>query len=176
MSPDHSRDPWSTLLTGAVPRDHIVQLYQDQQFLNRAVCRFAAGAIAHGEGAIRFAVGERVGIAWLRGTCGTCRFCTTDRENLCLTPTFTGWDADGGYADLAVVPQDLIHARIASGLSQKELAERLGMPEQQIQRYEATDYESVSFARIMEIVEALQEVLREVSITPNRYAEGGRLR
>jgi len=52
MSPDHSRDPWSTLLTGAVPRDHIVQLYQDQQFLNRAVCRFAAGAIAHGEGVI----------------------------------------------------------------------------------------------------------------------------
>src|SRR5438477_8968072 len=52
MPPDHSRDPWSTLLTGAVPRDHIVQLYQDQQFLNRAVCRFAAGAIANGEGVI----------------------------------------------------------------------------------------------------------------------------
>ena len=81
---------------------------------------------------------------------------------------------DLGY--IAAVPQDLIRARIASGLSQKELAERLGMPEQQIQRYEATDYESVSFARIMEIVEALQEVLREVSITPNRYAGGGRLR
>ena len=57
---------------------------------------------------------------------------------------------------IAVVPQDLIHARIASGLSQKELAERLGMPEQQIQRYEATEYESVSLARIMEIAKALQ--------------------
>ena len=57
---------------------------------------------------------------------------------------------------IAVVPQDLIRARIAYGLSQKELAERLGMPEQQIQRYEAADYESVSFARIMEIVKALQ--------------------
>ncbi len=57
---------------------------------------------------------------------------------------------------IEVVAQDLIRARIASGLSQKELAERLGMPEQQIQRYEATEYESVSLARIMEIAKALQ--------------------
>jgi MEDS: MEthanogen/methylotroph, DcmR Sensory domain len=45
-------EPWSSLLAGAAPRDHIVQLYQDQQFLNRAVCRFAAAAIANGEGVI----------------------------------------------------------------------------------------------------------------------------
>ena len=45
-------EPWCGLLTGAAPRDHIVQLYQDQQFLNRAVCRFAAAAIANGEGVI----------------------------------------------------------------------------------------------------------------------------
>ncbi len=45
-------EPWSGLLAGAAPRDHIVQLYQDQQFLNRAVCRFAAAAIANGEGVI----------------------------------------------------------------------------------------------------------------------------
>jgi hypothetical protein len=45
-------EPWDGLLVGAGPRDHIVQLYQDQQFLNRAVCRFAAGAIANGEGVI----------------------------------------------------------------------------------------------------------------------------
>jgi hypothetical protein len=57
FSPD-SRDapqafePWDGLLGSAGPRDHIVQLYQDQQFLNRAVCRFAAGAIANGEGVI----------------------------------------------------------------------------------------------------------------------------
>jgi hypothetical protein len=43
---------WDGLLASAGPRDHIVQLYQDQQFLNRAVCRFAAGAIANGEGVI----------------------------------------------------------------------------------------------------------------------------
>ena len=46
------QEPWSGLLASAGPRDHIVQLYQDQQFLNRAVCRFAAGAIANGEGLI----------------------------------------------------------------------------------------------------------------------------
>jgi hypothetical protein len=46
------REPWGGLLASAGPRDHIVQLYQDQQFLNRAVCRFAASAIANGEGVI----------------------------------------------------------------------------------------------------------------------------
>jgi hypothetical protein len=46
------REPWDYLLTDAGPRDHIVQLYQDQDFLNRAVCRFAAAALANGEGLI----------------------------------------------------------------------------------------------------------------------------
>src|SRR5438876_11915745 len=46
------REPWGGLLASAGPRDHIVQLYQDQNFLNRAVCRFAAAAIANGEGII----------------------------------------------------------------------------------------------------------------------------
>lgn len=45
-------EPWCGLLNSAAPSDHIVQLYQDQQFLNRAVCRFAAAAIANGEGVI----------------------------------------------------------------------------------------------------------------------------
>jgi hypothetical protein len=45
-------EPWSDLLADAAPRDHIVQLYQDEQFLSRAVCRFAAAALAHGEGVI----------------------------------------------------------------------------------------------------------------------------
>jgi hypothetical protein len=47
-----AQEPWGGLLASAGPRDHIVQLYQDQQFLNRAVCRFAASAIANGEGVI----------------------------------------------------------------------------------------------------------------------------
>jgi len=61
---------------------------------------------------------------------------------------------DLGY--IAVVPRDLIRARIASGLTHKDLAKRLGMAEQQIQQYEAKDYESVSLARIAEIAKALQ--------------------
>ena len=66
--------------------------------------------VARGVAAMRFDIGERVGIAWLRHTCGVCRFCTSGRENLCLTPSFTGWDADGGYADLAVVPERYAYA------------------------------------------------------------------
>jgi len=49
---DEGAQPWGGLLASAGPRDHIVQLYQDQTFLNRAVCRFAAAAIANGEGVI----------------------------------------------------------------------------------------------------------------------------
>ena len=60
---------------------------------------------ARGSGATRFGLGDRIGIAWLRGTCGRCRWCRTGRENLCPNATFTGWDADGGYADWAVVPE-----------------------------------------------------------------------
>jgi propanol-preferring alcohol dehydrogenase len=60
---------------------------------------------ALGPGAVRFGLGDRVGIAWLRGTCGVCRFCRTGRENLCVQARFTGWDADGGYAELAVVDE-----------------------------------------------------------------------
>ena len=60
---------------------------------------------ALGTGASRFGLGDRIGIAWLRFTDGTCRFCTSGRENLCLAPAFTGWDADGGYAEYATVPE-----------------------------------------------------------------------
>ena len=61
---------------------------------------------ATGPGARRFEAGQRVGIAWLRHTDGVCRFCRSGRENLCLAPAFTGWDADGGYAEYAVVDED----------------------------------------------------------------------
>ena len=55
-------------------------------------------------GTTRFALGERVGIAWLRDTCGECRWCRSGAENLCPKAAFTGWDADGGYAQYAVAP------------------------------------------------------------------------
>ena len=60
---------------------------------------------ALGPGARRFRLGQRAGIAWLRRTCGHCRWCRLGRENLCVNPRFTGWDADGGYAEWAVVDE-----------------------------------------------------------------------
>jgi alcohol dehydrogenase, propanol-preferring len=53
----------------------------------------------------RFKPGERVGIAWLRETCGRCAYCLGGRENLCPSARFTGWDHDGGYAEFAVVSE-----------------------------------------------------------------------
>jgi propanol-preferring alcohol dehydrogenase len=53
----------------------------------------------------RFAEGERVGIPWLAHTCGKCPFCISGRENLCIDPTFTGWDRDGGYAEHTTVDE-----------------------------------------------------------------------
>lgn len=74
-----------------------------------------------GEGADRFRIGERIGIAWLRHTCGTCRWCRTGRENLCPQSLYTGWDADGGYAELAVVPEAFAY-RIPSSFSDEQAA------------------------------------------------------
>lgn len=49
--------------------------------------------------------GDRVGVAWLRHTCGVCQWCRTGRENLCPNSTYTGWDTDGGYAEYTTVPE-----------------------------------------------------------------------
>lgn len=57
----------------------------------------------------RFRRGDRLGIAWLRHTDGTCRYCRAGRENLCPDARFTGYQADGGYAELAVVPEDFAY-------------------------------------------------------------------
>jgi ribosome-binding protein aMBF1 (putative translation factor) len=57
--------------------------------------------------------------------------------------------------EIAELPRKLIRARIAAGLSQRELAERLGLKEQQIQRYEATNYETASLKRVIEVARAL---------------------
>jgi propanol-preferring alcohol dehydrogenase len=57
----------------------------------------------------RFAVGDRIGVPWLAGTDGTCRFCRRGDENLCTAPTFTGWDVDGGYADACVADEAYVY-------------------------------------------------------------------
>lgn len=57
----------------------------------------------------RLRAGQRVGVAWLRGTCGTCGFCRAGRENLCESARFTGYHADGGYAEMALVPEEFAY-------------------------------------------------------------------
>jgi alcohol dehydrogenase, propanol-preferring len=61
--------------------------------------------IGVGEGAERFELGARVGVPWLGWTCGECRYCQSGRENLCDRARFTGYDLDGGYAELAVADE-----------------------------------------------------------------------
>ena len=58
-----------------------------------------------GPGAERFAAGDRVGVPWLGWTCGECRYCRSGRENLCDRARFTGYDIDGGFAELAVADE-----------------------------------------------------------------------
>ncbi len=57
-----------------------------------------------GEAVEGFAPGDRVGVAWLRSTCGRCRYCRRGDENLCPNSRYTGWDDDGGYAEFVAVP------------------------------------------------------------------------
>ena len=76
---------------------------------------------ALGVGAQRFQLGERAGIAWLRHTDGTCKFCRSGRENLCLEPRFTGWDEDGGYAEYAVVDERYAY-RLPEGFPDEQAA------------------------------------------------------
>jgi len=58
-----------------------------------------------GDGVTGFRVGDRAGVAWLNYACGSCRFCLSGRENLCPRAKFTGWSADGGYAEYVKISQ-----------------------------------------------------------------------
>ena len=77
--------------------------------------------VALGPGAAGFAVGDRVGVAWLRHTCGGCVYCRRGAENLCPQSRYTGWDADGGYADFTTVAADFAY-RLPGGYTDAELA------------------------------------------------------
>ena len=61
--------------------------------------------VANGDGAQRFSIGARIGVPWLGGTCGSCRYCADARENLCEQPVFTGYHRDGGYAAYVVADE-----------------------------------------------------------------------
>jgi alcohol dehydrogenase, propanol-preferring len=74
-----------------------------------------------GAGGSRFAAGTLVGVPWLGWTCGECRFCRSGQENLCDFARFTGYDLDGGYAELAVADERYCFA-IPEGYSDEEAA------------------------------------------------------
>jgi propanol-preferring alcohol dehydrogenase len=61
--------------------------------------------VERGEAADRFAIGDRVGVPWLGWTCGVCDYCRRGQENLCDRARFTGYQIDGGYADLTVADE-----------------------------------------------------------------------
>jgi propanol-preferring alcohol dehydrogenase len=66
-------------------------------------------------GASPLRVGERVGVPWLHQTDETCRFCRSDRENLCDHAPFTGWDVDGGVAEYTIAPAGFVY-RLPDGM------------------------------------------------------------
>ncbi|MFG2127457.1 zinc-binding alcohol dehydrogenase family protein [Streptomyces sp. NPDC048751] len=76
---------------------------------------------AAGAAVSAFAVGDRVGVAWLRRTDGTCAYCARGAENLCPDSRYTGWDADGGYAAYTTVPAAFAHP-LPGGLDDVALA------------------------------------------------------
>ena len=73
------------------------------------------------EDAQRFALGARVGVAWLHRTDGTCEYCRAGVENLCDNPMFTGYSVDGGYAEFIVAPEDFVYA-IPEGFPDEQAA------------------------------------------------------
>ncbi len=77
--------------------------------------------VSAGSGVTRFGVGDRVGVAWLAGTDGSCRYCRRGRENLCPASVYTGWDIPGGYAEYLVATDAYVH-RLPSGFTDPELA------------------------------------------------------
>jgi len=77
-----------------------------------------------GENARRFAIGARIGIAWLHRTDGVCEYCRSGAENLCDNPEFTGYTVDGGYAEYIVAPEDFVYA-IPEGFPDEQAAPML---------------------------------------------------
>ncbi len=109
--PDPEPGPGQVLLTvhacGVCRTDlHIVDGDLTEPKLPLVPGHQIVGTVAElGEGAERFAVGERVGVPWLGWADGDCRYCLSGRENLCDRARFTGYDLDGGYAELAVADE-----------------------------------------------------------------------
>jgi alcohol dehydrogenase, propanol-preferring len=80
--------------------------------------------VSTGAAVTGWAPGQRAGVAWLRHTCGVCAYCRRGAENLCPDSRYTGWDADGGFAEYALVPADYAY-RLPDGYPDAELAPML---------------------------------------------------
>ena len=76
---------------------------------------------AAGPGTTRFVAGDRVGVAWLAGTDGRCRYCRRGLENLCPASVYTGWDIPGGYAEYLVAADAYVH-HLPDGFSDEQAA------------------------------------------------------
>lgn len=76
---------------------------------------------ALGPNAGRFAVGDRVGVAWLHRSCGVCSYCRRGDENLCEAPQFTGYHVNGGYAEYLVAPEAFVYP-LPEGITSREAA------------------------------------------------------
>jgi propanol-preferring alcohol dehydrogenase len=74
-----------------------------------------------GPGTTRFSAGDRVGVAWLAGTDGSCWYCRSGRENLCPASVYTGWDLPGGYAEYLFASDAFVH-HIPDGFSDEQAA------------------------------------------------------
>jgi propanol-preferring alcohol dehydrogenase len=74
-----------------------------------------------GPGARRLKEGDRVGVAWLHASCGSCSYCQQGEENLCTAPRFTGYDEHGGYAELLTAPEAFIYP-LPAGVSSAQIA------------------------------------------------------
>jgi propanol-preferring alcohol dehydrogenase len=74
-----------------------------------------------GTGVVRFSAGDRIGVAWLRSTCGACTWCRRGAENLCPESRYTGWDEDGGYAEYTLVPAAFAY-ELPAGLDNDQAA------------------------------------------------------
>lgn len=74
-----------------------------------------------GPGTGKLQEGDRVGVAWLHASCGTCPYCMRGEENLCTAPRFTGYDVDGGYAEYLVAPEAFVYP-LPSGVPAVEVA------------------------------------------------------
>ena len=86
---------------------HIVQGEIDLPVLPIVPGHQAVGKVIEGEG--RFAIGDRVGVAWLNETCGSCPDCARDDENLCRAARFTGYHRNGGFAERIVVREEFAY-------------------------------------------------------------------